>query len=267
MGSRKRIVLQLSYDGSGWQGWQTQPHHLTIQDRLLLAISRFCPSEKVEDLHIAAAGRTDAGVHATCQVVHFDTNLERKDWARGLNSFLPDSISVVCFFELDVNSGFHARFSAKKRSYTYLMMNTPNRVACFQKKATWFFRPLNADRMQTAASYLLGKQDFSCFRAAQCQSTTPIKEVFECSVKQKNDWILVSITANAFLHHMVRNIVSALVEVGSSNKEPEWIKYLIEQKKRQFAPPTFPAEGLYLTHVEYDDHYALELKRDLLIYD
>jgi tRNA pseudouridine38-40 synthase len=248
-----RIALQLSYDGSFLQGWQTQPHRQTLQDVLEKSLSLFCPESL--KIQTTCAGRTDAGVHALYQIVHFDTLERRKDWARGINTFLPHYFSAVAFSE--VSDSFHARFSAISRSYTYLILNTPNRVATFDRRCTWVFRPLDIALMQEGAQFLLGEQDFSSFRSVQCQARTPVKTIFDCRVIREKQWVVVRIKANAFLHHMVRNIVSALVEVGSLNRPPEWIRTVIEKKNREFAPATFPPNGLYLSEVEYPHTFGL----------
>jgi tRNA pseudouridine38-40 synthase len=256
-----RIVLQLEYDGSRWCGWQTQPQHNTLQDTLESAIQLFCPSESIKTV---CSGRTDAGVHAFCQVVHFDTNLQRKDWVRGINAFLPNSMSVVKSFE--VAERFHARFSALSRTYSYLILNRRHRSALCHARAGWVFYDLDVDLMSQAAQYLVGEYDFSCFRAAQCQAKTPVRNVMSCVVKRRDAFVTVVIQANAFLHHMVRNIVSALVEVGIGRRDPAWIAELIEAKNREIAPPTFAPDGLFFTDVAYPAEFALSFDRSLSLF-
>ena len=250
--SSNKSVLQLEYDGSQWCGWQTQTHRNTLQDTLELAIGQFCPAESTKTV---CAGRTDSGVHAVCQIVHFDIKAQRKDWVRGLNSFLPKSLSVVKSFV--VSEDFHARFSALSRTYNYLILNRRHPSALYQGRTGWVFYDLDVTRMQQAAQYLLGEHDFSCFRAAQCQAKTPIRTVILCDVIRRGEFVCIKIQANAFLHHMVRNIVSALVEIGIGKCEPSWINELLETKNREVAPPTFSPDGLFLSDVEYPAEFGL----------
>lgn len=260
----KRIVLGVEYDGSPYQGWQTQPHGRTVQDVLETALKRFAKY----DIQTVCAGRTDAGVHAVEQVVHFDTELEREmySWVNGVNSFLPSNIVVRWAKALTLDSEnqafFHSRFSAFSRTYHYLLYNNPVRSSLWAGRAGWFFRPLSLDLMQNAAQYLLGEQDFTVFRAAACQAKSPVKHMYEVKLRQQGDLIVFTLRANAFLHHMVRNIVGSLIFVGTERREPEWIKMLIESKDRSLSAPTFMPDGLYLARVEYDPIWELPLQVD-----
>lgn len=255
----KRIVLGVEYDGSPYQGWQTQPHGRTVQDVLELALKRFAKCE----IQTVCAGRTDAGVHAVEQVVHFDTELDREmySWVNGVNSFLPPDIAVRWAKTLTLDPAnrqfFHSRFSAFSRTYHYLLYNNPIRSPLWAGRAGWFFRPLNLDLMQNAAQYLVGEHDFTVFRAAACQAKSPVKHMYEVKLRQQGDLIVFSLRANAFLHHMVRNIVGSLIFVGSERREPQWIQTLIESKDRSLSAPTFMPDGLYLARVEYDADWQL----------
>jgi tRNA pseudouridine38-40 synthase len=260
----KRIVLGVQYDGSCWQGWQTQPHKITVQDELETALMRFAKLE----VKTVCAGRTDAGVHALEQVVHFDTELDRPlhSWLSGLNSFLPDSIAVRWVREVpmrapelpfDSSAEFHARFSAYARTYHYVLYNNPVRSPLFNKRVGWVFRDLDVELMQEGAQLLVGEHDFTTFRAVGCQAKTPVKTMYSISVVKKGDFILFSLCANAFLHHMVRNIVGSLIFVGAKKRHPNWIKEVLESKDRSIAAPTFMADGLYLARVDYDPKWKL----------
>ncbi len=265
----RRIVLGIQYDGAPWQGWQKQPHGTTVQDRLEEALRRFSG----EHITVVCAGRTDAGVHALEQVVHFDTSLVREtaSWVRGVNAFLPPSIAVRWAHELllPVSSDagmkdgeryqneFHARFSAIARTYHYVLYNHPVRSPLLVGKAGWTFRPLDAAKMQEGAEYLLGQHDFSSFRAVACQASTPVRTMKAISVQRRGDTLVLTLTANAFLQHMVRNIVGSLIMVGTGSKSPEWIGQVLAARNRSLAAPTFMSDGLYLARVEYPAQWKL----------
>jgi len=256
----KRIALGIQYDGKAWHGWQTQPGGGTVQDALEAALRRF----SLTTLRTTCAGRTDAGVHALEQVVHFDTALEREtfSWVRGVNAFLPASIAVrwaceVASGDEQGRDGFHARFSAVSRTYQYLIYNHPVRAPLLAGRAGWVFRPLDAEAMRSAAAYLLGTHDFSAFRAAECQAKTPVKTMHAISIEQRGDRLLLTLTANAFLHHMVRNIVGTLIVVGNGNKTPDWMGEILAGRDRSRAAPTFMPDGLYLARIGYDAHWGL----------
>jgi tRNA pseudouridine38-40 synthase len=256
----KRIVLGVEYNGSGWQGWQTQPHGLTVQDQLEAALGKFTKLT----LSTHCAGRTDTGVHALEQVVHFDTDLERPmySWINGVNAFLPDSIAVRWAKEIHITDysaldNFHARFSAFSRTYHYVIHNSPVRSPIWSARAGWVFRPLDVASMQVAADQLVGEHDFTVFRAAGCQAKSPVKHMYSVQVRQQGELIICSFRANAFLHHMVRNMVGALIFVGVGRRNVSWIAELVASRDRGLAAPTFAPDGLYLAKIGYDKKWAL----------
>ncbi|HEY0845730.1 MAG TPA: tRNA pseudouridine(38-40) synthase TruA [Noviherbaspirillum sp.] len=253
----KRIALGVQYDGKPWHGWQTQPAGGTVQDTLEAALKKFA----LVDIDTTCAGRTDAGVHALEQVVHFDTNLDREmfSWVRGVNAFLPPSIAVRWARDVTVETGdgFHARFSATGRTYHYVIYNHPVRSPLMAGKAGWVFRPLDIEPMQVAARHLLGTHDFSSFRAAECQAKSPVKTMREIRIERRGELIAVTLTADAFLHHMVRNIVGSLIVVGNGNQPPDWLKDILESRDRSRAAPTFMPDGLYLAKITYDAKWRL----------
>lgn len=252
----RRIALGLQYDGTPWQGWQTQPHRQTVQDRLEHALANFCQSA----LATTCAGRTDAGVHALSQVVHFDTAVSREpfSWVRGVNASLPSSIAVRWATEVEGGEqGFHARFCATARTYHYLIYNHPVRSPLWSGRAGWVFRPLDAGAMHAAAQALLGEHDFSAFRAAECQAASPYRTLHAAAVMRRQDLVVVTLRANAFLQHMVRNIVGSLIQVGCGNRRLDWIGELLATRDRELAAPTFSPDGLYLAKVDYDARWAL----------
>jgi len=242
-----RIALGVSYDGSPWQGWQTQPHGQTVQDTLESAVGKFL----TVPVQTICAGRTDTGVHGLGQVVHLDTEIERSEqsWVRGVNAHLPGSISIQ-WAQL-VSHDFHARFSATERTYTYIILNTPVRQPLWQGRAGWVFQSLNIDSMVQAAQALLGEHDFSSFRSSQCQAKSPVRTMHALSLVQKGDLIYVTLRANAFLHHMVRNILGALIQIGQGREPVSYIEHLLDVCDRTQGAPTFSPDGLYLTSVKY----------------
>ncbi len=251
-----RIALGIQYDGTPWQGWQTQPHRQTVQDVLETALQKFL----LVPTPTTCAGRTDAGVHATGQVVHFDTDASREvfSWVRGVNAFLPASVAVRWAAEVEGGEqGFHARFSATARTYHYVIHNDAVRSPLWHGRAGWSFRPLDADAMHAAAQHLIGEHDFSAFRAAECQAATPVRTMHAISVTRRHDLVVVTLRANAFLHHMVRNIVGSLIQVGSGNRRGDWIAELLAGRNRELAAPTFSPDGLYLAKVDYDARWGL----------
>jgi len=248
-----RIALGLEYDGSQFCGWQSQPSGCGVQDHLQKALTRLAG----HDIKVAAAGRTDAGVHALSQVVHFDTGASRPHsaWVRGVNAFLPNGLRVLWAQEVDAE--FHARFSAERRSYQYLLQVNPVAPAVLYGKVGWYHRPLDVEAMRRATAILHGEHDFSAFRAAECQAKSPVKQLHRAEVRRHGEFVLFEFCANAFLHHMVRNLVGSLVYVGQAKHPPEWIAELLEQKDRTCAAPTFAPDGLYLTDVHYDARWSL----------
>lgn len=252
----KRIALGLQYDGRPWHGWQTQLHGRTVQDVLESALAKFCQTP----VDTTCAGRTDAGVHALSQVVHFDTAVSRENfsWVRGVNAFLPASIAVQWATEVEGGEqGFHARFSALARTYHYVIYNYPTRSPLFEGRAGWVFRSLDVALMEDAAQALLGKHDFSAFRAAECQAASPVRTLHRIALHRQGDRIIVTLSANAFLHHMVRNIVGSLIQVGIGARPVAWMAELLASRQRQLAAPTFSPDGLYLAKVDYDARWAL----------
>lgn len=248
-----RIALGLSYDGAPWQGWQTQPGGCTVQDKLEAALESFL----VRKVDTICAGRTDTGVHALEQVVHLDTPVERRmeSWVRGLNALLPASIRVQ--WACRVGDGFHARFSAQARSYIYLLRS--NRVASpiLHGKVGWTHYPLELEPMRAAAHLLLGQHDFSAFRSSECQAASPIRTLERLEIFKQGDFFLFTFRANAFLHHMVRNLMGALVEVGRGKYPAEWVSDLLVQGDRRKSAATFSPAGLYLARADYPAEFEL----------
>ncbi len=248
-----RIALGVEYDGRGYYGWQSQPDLPNVQDALQSALSQIAGASIV----IHAAGRTDTGVHALEQVVHFDTTADRplSAWVRGANALLPKDIAVL--WAHAVPAEFHARFSAQARSYQYVLINRPSRLGVHHGKAGWFHLPLDVRAMRQAAHHLLGQHDFSAFRASECQAKSPVKTLTRFDIHQQGDTILFELTADAFLHHMVRNILGCLVYVGKGKHPPGWMLEVLEGRDRKLAAPTFAPDGLYLRHVTYDAKWGL----------
>ena len=244
-----RIALGLEYDGSSWAGWQKQVSApgRTIQENLEAALSRIAG----HPVRTIAAGRTDAGVHAIAQVVHFDSPAERPEraWIEGVNSCLPHGMRVR--WMQPAGADFHARFSAVARRYCYLVCNTPTRPALFRQYVAWERLPLDAKRMQEEGACLQGEQDFSAFRAAACSARSPRRQVHFLRVERRGDMVLLDIQANAFLQRMVRNIAGALMAVGTGRRPPGWVRQLLAGRDRTAAEPTAPAGGLYLVAVGY----------------
>jgi len=242
-----RIALGIEYDGTAYVGWQRQKSGTGIQQCVEEAVAAVAD----EPVEVICAGRTDAGVHATGQVAHFDTGRERsmRGWLLGINSNLPDDINVT--FATRVAGDFHARFSANSRTYHYLILNRLVRSSLYRSRAWWIHEPLDAELMNEAAGHLLGEHDFSAFRAAGCQASTATREVTELTVSRKNCWILVSVTANAFLQHMVRNITGTLAAVGRGEQSPGWVKEVLDTRQRTAAGVAAPAHGLTFVHVSY----------------
>lgn len=210
-----------------------------------------------EPVRVHCAGRTDSGVHGYGQIVHFDAPVARsaKSWIMGTNAALPDDVRV--HWARAVSSEFHARFSAQARRYRYLIANTPVRPALLVGKVAWHHRPLDAAAMHQAAQCLLGERDFSAFRAAACQSSTPMRRVHRVRVSRREEFVIIEIQANAFLHHMVRNIAGSLIAVGDSRRPVAWLAELLEGRDRTAAADTAPASGLYLVDVEYSSQFSL----------
>ncbi|GGY06783.1 tRNA pseudouridine(38-40) synthase TruA [Paludibacterium paludis] len=253
-----RIALGVEYDGRAFAGWQTQPHGNTVQDALERAIA----SVAGETVGTVAAGRTDAGVHALMQVTHFDTAANRPltAWVRGVNAFLPQGVAVL--WAREVEDTFHARFSAFSRSYSYFLLTHPVRPAMLSGKIGWYHQPLDVAAMRDAARVLTGRHDFSSFRAAECQARSPVKNLERLSISEEAGVLRFDLCADAFLHHMVRNIVGALLYVGKGALNSADLAALLAARDRTRAPPTFMPDGLYLTGVGYPQEYALPASAD-----
>ena len=253
MPRRRRIALCLEYDGRGFTGWQTQPDRRGVQDALERALAKIAD----EPVASVCAGRTDSCVHATAQIVHFDTGAERPPsaWVRGVNSHLPRTVAVL--WAQEVGADFHARFAANARHYRYLLLNRPVRPGVLAGRVGWYHRSLDPGRMRRAAQCLLGSHDFSAFRAASCQAASPVRELRRIAIEMRNDMLSFDFEANAFLHHMVRNLVGALVRVGSGAWPVERLADVLAGGERSRAAPTFAADGLYLCGVEYPPKWPL----------
>lgn len=248
-----RIALGIEYDGTGFFGWQRQREVNSVQQELETALSKVANSP----VEVFCAGRTDAGVHATGQVVHFDTDALRdeKAWIMGTNSQLPDQIAVR--WAKPVNDDFHARFSATARRYRYVIYNHKFRPAILRSGLSHYHQQLDINLMQQAAPALLGEHDFSAFRAIQCQSKTPFRNVHHLHLSRVGDYLVLDIKANAFLHHMVRNITGSLLEIGMGRKPVAWLGELLQSRNRNLAAATAKPGGLYLVEVDYPESYAI----------
>ena len=256
-----RIALGLEYNGANYAGWQVQAHDAqgravhTVQAVLERALARVADAP----VRVHVAGRTDAGVHASAQVVHFDTEAVRSDyaWVRGTNSYLPNDIAVL--WARPVGADFHARFAASGREYRYVVLNRAMRPALFDARVSWDYRTLDVARMQTAAAHLVGTHDFTSFRAAQCQAKNPVRELRKLTVLRHGDSIVIAVAANAFLHHMVRNIAGGLLTVGAREREPAWAREVLAARDRRAGGITASARGLYLVAVEYPARFGLPI--------
>lgn len=248
-----RIALGVEYAGEAFEGWQTQPHGRTVQDVLEAALGVIAQTR----IPVVCAGRTDTGVHATTQIVHFDTPATRplEAWVRGVNSHLPRGVSVL--WSQVVDPAFHARFSAESRHYRYLLLNRRVRPALLAGRVGWLHDPLDVDDMSAAATSLVGEHDFTSFRAAECQAKSPVRTLHRIAVQRVGDLVLFDFHANAFLHHMIRNLVGALVMVGRGRKPVAWIADVLAARNRSVAAPTFAPDGLYLCGVEYPAQWPL----------
>lgn len=250
-----RIALGIEYDGTEFLGWQRLAHGRSVQGVVEAALTRVA----AHPVAVTCAGRTDAGVHARCQVVHFDSDAVRSEraWVLGANSNLPRDVAVL--WARPVADAFHARFCAHSRRYRYTILNRPVRAALDARRMAWERVPLDAEAMHVAAQALLGENDFSAFRTAQCQARTPMRNVHWIRVQRRGAVVTVDIGANAFLHHMVRNIVGSLLRIGRGAEAPEWLAGVLAGQDRRAAGMTAAARGLYLSEVHYPDH--LEIPR------
>ncbi|TSE18690.1 tRNA pseudouridine synthase A [Tepidimonas alkaliphilus] len=249
-----RIALGMSYLGTAYQGWQSQPGGATVQDQLERALAAFANAPAIATL---CAGRTDAGVHGLNQVVHFDAPVQRAmfSWVRGVNRYLPPDIAVQ--WAQEVPSSFHARNSARARRYAYIVLESPVRPSVEAGRVGWVFRPLALEPMQAAARHLIGEHDFSSFRAAQCQAASPVKTLRRLDIRRRGPYWRFDFEANAFLHHMIRNIMGCLIAVGQGLKPPDWMAEVLAARRREVAAPTFAPDGLYFLGPVYDAELGL----------
>lgn len=248
-----RFVIGIEYDGSNYHGWQKQTIKQTVQGLVENALS--CIAN--DTVSAVCAGRTDAGVHALEQIVHFDVDVVRelRAWVMGTNTQLPDDIRVL--WAQQAVSGFHARYSAMARYYRYVIRNRPVRSALLKTQETWCYRSLDAQQMQQAAEFLVGRHDFSSFRARHCQSKSPVRNLYLIQVRRLDDNVIIDIVANAFLQHMVRNIAGVLIKIGAGTEPPEWALEVLLARDRHAGDVTASPQGLYLAGVCYPEHFGL----------
>jgi tRNA pseudouridine38-40 synthase len=248
-----RLALGISYNGLQYQGWQSQSSGLTVQDKLEKALGEFS-NQRVS---ILCAGRTDAGVHGLMQVIHFDTPLVRPPsaWVRGPNALLPHDVAVQ--WAQAVPPEFHCRASALSRRYAYVVLDSPVRPSVDQGRVGWVYRPLDLERMQQAAQHLLGEHDFTSFRASACQALSPIKRLMCIHITRRGAYWRFEFEANAFLHHMIRNLMGCLIMVGDGRQPPDWVKEVLAARDRDAAAPTFSPNGLYFVGPRYAPHWGL----------
>lgn len=257
-----RIALGIEYDGSRYCGWQRQQHSPSVQETLEKALSGIAD----HPVTVTCAGRTDTGVHAVAQVVHFDLQNTRPEraWLLGGNTRLPDDISIV--WARPVAQDFHARFSAVSRSYRYVILNRSSPRALLAKRVTWIYHPLDSGSMSRAAEQLLGRHDFSSFRAAGCQAKSPVRTIESIAVTRSGEFVYLDIRANAFLHHMVRNIAGVLIEIGKGERPAEWVAELLALRDRKRGGVTAPPHGLYFTGVGYPAEYGVNAVGPAVVY-
>jgi tRNA pseudouridine38-40 synthase len=248
-----RLALGLAYNGHGYEGWQSQPSRRTVQDKLEAALAQFA----VHPVSTVCAGRTDSGVHGLMQVAHFDTPLQRSEtaWVRGTNRYLPGDIAVQ--WARPVPDSFHARASAMARRYAYVLLESPVRPAVEAARVGWTFRPLDEQSLRSAAALLLGEHDFSSFRASACQARSPVKTLRRLDIFRRGAYWRLEFEADAFLHHMIRNMMGCLLAVGRGDHPPEWINEVLAARSRDVAAPTFSPDGLYFIGPVYDAMWNL----------
>lgn len=248
-----RLALGISYNGQAYQGWQSQLSGQTVQDKLEAALGKFT-THRISTL---CAGRTDAGVHGLMQVIHFDTHLERtpSSWVRGANAFLPRDIAVE--WAQTVPDQFHCRANALSRRYAYILLESPVRPSVDAGRVGWVYRPLDMDIMRQAASHLMGEHDFTSFRASACQALSPVKILQRLEISRRGAYWRFEFEANAFLHHMIRNIMGCLIAVGQHKHHPDWIQEVLLARNRDVAAPTFSPDGLYFLGPRYAPHWGL----------
>lgn len=248
-----RYALGIEYDGKNYCGWQKQNHSPSVQEKLEIALSKIAD----EPIEVICAGRTDTGVSATNQIIHFDTTKERKDvaWTLGVNTNLPKDIAVRWVKKVD--ESFHARFSATARRYRYVIINTKLRPAILNSGITFCQHALNVDDMHTAAQVLVGENDFTSFRTVHCQANSPVRTLYHCNVTRQGNFIILDVKGNAFLHHMIRNIAGSLIRVGRGIETIDWIAEVLAAKNRCVAGMTASANGLYFVDVDYPEEFSI----------
>jgi tRNA pseudouridine38-40 synthase len=248
-----RFAVGVEYDGTAYAGWQTQQSARSVQQVAEAAFSRIA----AEPVGLICAGRTDAGVHARWQVAHFDTNATRslRAWLLGSNAELPPDVSIPWVRPVPMH--FHARYTAQARTYRYLILNRAIRSALAVNRAACIFRPLDHERMAEAAPALVGSHDFSAFRSAGCQANSPVRHVEKLTVVRQGEWVVIEATANAYLHHMMRNIAGLLIAIGRGDVPPSWAKEVLDGRDRKRKAATAPAEGLYFWGVRYPAAFGL----------
>ena len=252
-----RIAMGVEYDGQRFCGWQRQDGVRTVQATVEQALSRVAD----EPVEVVCAGRTDSGVHAYEQVIHFDTRAVRsmRSWVLGGNANLPFDVSLLWAAEVDET--FHARFSALSRRYRYVILNRWVRPGLLRSRATWVHAPLDVEAMRRAARHLLGEHDFSSFRALACQAKSPVRTVHALDIQQDGEYIYLDVQANAFLHHMVRNMAGVLITIGKKERDPDWAREILKRRDRTRGGVTAPADGLYFTHVQYPERFDLPQRK------
>jgi tRNA pseudouridine38-40 synthase len=255
-----KIALGIEYAGCHYYGWQKQDISPTVQEVLEIALSEVAD----EEIKVICAGRTDTGVHALQQVVHFETasKREQKAWLLGTNSKLPNDVAVT--WVLNVDDDFHARFSAKDRTYQYLILNRRARPAIFNGLVTWQHKELDFEKMKQAAQCLIGEHDFTSFRAVACQANSPVRTIHKLEINQIDDCFIITICANAFLHHMVRNIAGVLMAIGKGNEEVLWAEEVLAAKDRTVGGITAKPDGLYLVNIKYPEKYTIPNPKTLM---
>ncbi len=257
-----RLALGISYNGQAYQGWQSQLSGLTLQDKLEAALAKFTGQDSGGRVSTLCAGRTDAGVHGLMQVVHFDTDLARDThaWVRGTNAHLPRDIAVQWAYE--VPDAFHCRASAISRRYAYILLESQVRPSVDAGRVGWVYKPLDRQMMRQAAVLLTGEHDFSSFRASSCQALSPVKTLQRIDISQRGAYWRFEFEANAFLHHMIRNIMGCLIAIGQGKQSPQWISEVLAARDRDAAAPTFSPDGLYFLGPRYDAHWGLPDRTD-----
>ncbi|MDB5872693.1 MAG: truA [Ramlibacter sp.] len=248
-----RLALGISYNGQAYEGWQSQSSGRTVQDRLEHALGQFA----AQPISTVCAGRTDAGVHGLMQVVHFDTPLDREEfsWMRGTNRFLPDDIAVE--WARPVPDAFHSRACALSRRYAYVVLESAVRPSVDAGRVGWVFRPLHAPAMQEAAALLVGKHDFTSFRASSCQAMSPVKNMARIEISRRGAYWRFEFEADAFLHHMIRNIMGCLLAIGQGQQPAQWMRQVLGARDRDAAAPTFSPDGLYFLGPVYGPEWDL----------